>query len=220
MPVKEPVRFAGIGIDLDRRVGDRLFAGEYFNASLNDVPGYESALVQGLNTYVKPGMTVVVVGTGIGVTAVVAAKRAAPGGKVICFEGSRINVDRARVTAKRNGVADRLQVNYALIGPAIGVYHDDHSAPHVDLKDLPHCDLLELDCEGSEKQIIADLPFLPRHILVETHGMYGASTEEIAALLQQKGYAVTDLGLAEPRMGDVCAERDIRVLAAERSALI
>ncbi len=215
---QRPVRYAGIDTFLDRKFGDSIFAGEYYRNLHADIPGYEGALVEGLKTFVKPGMTVVVIGTGLGVTAVVAAKLTGPSGKVICYEASQINVDFARETVRRNGVASLVEVHYALIGPAIGVYHDDDAAPSVDINDLPDCDVLELDCEGSEKQIILNLPFSPRWILVETHGMYGAPTDEIANLLHERGYATRDLGFAEPRLAASCEANDIRVLAAEHRA--
>lgn len=214
LPVAQPVRLAGVATFRDRKYGDSLLAGPYYRAFLADVPDYEAALVKGLNMVVKPGMTIVVVGTGLGVTAVVAARLTGPDGKVICYEGSRLNVARAREAFRRNGVADCATVHHAIVGPAIGVYHDDASAPPVDLADLPRCDVLELDCEGSERQIITDLPFRPGHILVETHGVHGAPTEEIAELLRQQGYDTTDLGLAEPRESGLCERGDIRVLAA------
>lgn len=215
IPIEEPVRLAGIEIFRDRKYGDRIFTGKYYRDFLADVPEYEAALVKGMNMYVKPGMTVVVVGTGLGVTAVVAGKLTGPGGRVICYEGSELNAGLARETFRRNGVADYVTVQYALVGPAIGVYHGDNSAPSVALEDLPQCDVLELDCEGSEKQIISNLPFRPKYILVETHGVHGAPTAEIDDLLQQQGYATTDLGIAEPREAANCTEGDIRVLAAE-----
>jgi hypothetical protein len=215
IPFERPVRYAGVDIFRDRKLGDSIFAGKYYRNLHADIPGYEGALVEGLKTVVKPGMTVVVIGTGLGVTAVVAAKLTGPSGSVICYEASQINVERAREAVRRNGVASFVQVNYALVGPAIGVYHDDDAAPSVDIVDLPDCDVLELDCEGSEKQIILNLPFSPRWILVETHGMNGAPTDEIANLLHKRGYATRDLGVAEPRSAAWCEANDIHVLAAE-----
>jgi hypothetical protein len=218
MPVERPVRMAGVNIHRDRRYGDRFLTGPYFRAYVSDVPDYEAALVKGLHMVVRPGMTVVVVGTGLGVTAVVAARLAGPNGQVICYEGSRRNVASARETFRRNGVADRVTVHHAVVGPAIGVYHEDGSAPPVAVEDLPRCDVLELDCEGSEKQILTALPFHPGHILVETHGVHGAPTHEIDGLLRRRGYVTTDLGIAEPRLARNCEEGDVRVLAARLSA--
>lgn len=76
-------------------------------------------------------------------------------------------------------MSHQLEIRYGLVGPAIGVYHNDNAAPPVDIGNLPEYNLLELDCEGSEKYLISELLLHPKHIIVETHGVYGASTDEI-----------------------------------------
>jgi len=40
-----------------------------------------------------------------------------------------------------------------------------------------------LDCEGVELDILSELPYNPRSVVVETHGHYGAPTDEIKELL-------------------------------------
>src|SRR5262245_44490691 len=52
--------------------------------------------------------------------------------------------------------------------------------------------------------------FEPRVILVETHGLYGARTNLVALLLENRGYIVSDLGPAEHN--DHCEKLGIRVL--------
>jgi hypothetical protein len=77
--------------------------------------------------------------------------------------------------------------------------------------------VLELDCEGSEVEILRELTVQPRMILVETHGIYDAPTDLVASLLEKRGYIVSHRGLAEH--SDLCAKRDIRVLLGKRDAL-
>jgi hypothetical protein len=72
--------------------------------------------------------------------------------------------------------------------------------------------VLQLDCEGAEAEILRGLTTQPSIILVETHGLFGAPTESVASLLEERGYVVSDRGLAEPRLGDYCTSNDIRVL--------
>ena len=215
MPVREAVKYAGVQVALDRRYGDSVLVPRYYSEVLVDDPDYEEALVRGLNAYVKPGMTIVVIGGGVGVTAVIAAKLAGPQGEVICYEASKKNVASIRETARRNNVCNELKVHYGVVGPAISVYNDDHSAPTVEIADLPECDVLEMDCEGSEKQIISELTSYPKHILVETHGLFGAPTDEVETLLKQKGYETSDLGVAEPRASEYCIKHDIHVIAGQ-----
>ena len=74
--------------------------------------------------------------------------------------------------------------------------------------------MLELDCEGAEISIIANMTIRPRVILVEAHGVLGAPTADVRDLLVAKNYEVTDLGWAEPSRMEECVNGDIRVLAA------
>jgi hypothetical protein len=50
-------------------------------------PFYEFALLRGLKAVVEPGDTVIIVGGGLGVSSVVAAREAGPTGTVITYEG-------------------------------------------------------------------------------------------------------------------------------------
>jgi hypothetical protein len=181
------------------------------------VPEYEAALATGLRIHVKLGDRVVVVGGGIGVTATIAALEAGPDGSVECFEGAREGVSAIGQTAVANGVAGRLTVHHAVVARSISVYGEEPLGSVVNPADLPHCDVLELDCEGAEVDILQQMTIRPRVILVETHGVYGAPTELVSALLHQIGYHVTDLGAAEPRYKTLCDERDIRVVVGLRN---
>jgi Methyltransferase FkbM domain len=83
--------------------------------------------------------------------------------------------------------------------------------------ELPPCDVLELDCEGSEVGILRDMLIEPRIVAVETHGFLGAPTGDVRNVLENRGYQVSDLGFAEPRLETECAKRDIRVLVGKKS---
>ncbi|MFD2029627.1 hypothetical protein ACFSKM_03470 [Ancylobacter dichloromethanicus] len=137
---------------------------------------------------------------------------------MICFEGSKRQVDLIRGTIAINGLADRVTIRHAIVGPAIGVYGEAGAAASLSAADIPPCDVLELDCEGSEIDILQNLAFSPRIMLVETHGMYGASSELCEQLLEARGYRVATLGYAEPRVAAFCESNDIRILAGEAIA--
>lgn len=216
VPVKESLVYSGVKIDRDRRYGDAIFIPRYCEMFLSDKPEYEKALITALNKCVRPGMTVSIVGGGVGVTAVIAANLVGSSGAVSCYEASKKNCRRIQETAKKNGVGVGLKICHGLVGPPIGVYHEDYSAPSVSLDELEDIDVLELDCEGSEKHIIQNLKFLPRYIIVESHGVYGAPTVEIERLLVEKGYRTELVGLAEPSLEAECIENDVRVLLAEK----
>ena len=80
---------------------------------------------------------------------------------------------------------------FASVGEAIGVYSDGEVASVVAPKDLPECDILEMDCKGAERIILAGMTIRPRAIAVETHRVYRSPTEVVHEALEKLGYAVT-----------------------------
>jgi Methyltransferase FkbM domain len=123
--------------------------------------------------------------------------------------------DEGRGCRAANGVEHRPTVRHAVVGVAISVYgsEESQSSAVIDPADLPRCDVLELDCEGAEITILENMRIAPRSVLVETHGLHGATTGRVHKLLEDRNYDVVDLGWAEPRMVDDCKEHDIRILA-------
>jgi hypothetical protein len=61
IPIREPVRYAGIPICYDRKWGDRIVPTSWIREAV-DQPDYEVTLVAGLNETIKPGDVVVVIG--------------------------------------------------------------------------------------------------------------------------------------------------------------
>jgi hypothetical protein len=177
-----------------------------------DRPDYEAALVAGLSELVRPADNVVIVGAGLGVTAVIAALRAGPLGTIQCFEGSRRRVGCAQRTAARNKITN-ISVHHAVVARSSINYGSDVGIV-LPVSQLPPCDVLELDCEGAEVEILRGLAIQPRVILVETHGVYDAPTDLIASLLEKRGYVVSHRGLATP--DDNNAKNDIQVLAGQK----
>lgn len=214
LPARSPVLYGGVPI-ADRRVGDELLSSLYDPPLIDDLPGYEEALIAALKANVQSTDTVVIVGAGRGVTTVVAAS-AASEGNVKCFEGNLGGVRAARRVANLNGVLGRITLEHVVVGEAIGVYGNELATKVIAPVDLPKCDVLELDCEGSEIGILRDMLIEPRVVLVETHGFLGAPTKEVWKILEARGYAVQDMGWAEPRELDSCVKQDIRVLIGKK----
>jgi hypothetical protein len=211
IPFGKPIYYAGIPICHDRKWGDGIVPASWIPSGANsDQPDYEAGLLAGLAKTVESGDRVVIIGGGLGVTAVAAALRTGPTGNVRCFEGSQQHVRFVQRTAARNGVTN-IVVHHAVVEKAIDVYGSGGDVGRVfPSSQLPECNVLELDCEGAEVEILRELTISPRVILVETHGIYGAPTHETASLLEDRGYVVSDLGLAVH--DDYCKRNDIRVL--------
>jgi hypothetical protein len=211
LPDGEHILYAGVPVGC-RKIGDRVLPKLYNSPDVFDVPDYEQALVKALRTHVRSGDKVVVVGVGLGVTAVVAALMASEAGHVDCFEGDLHGVESVRRVARLNGVLQRITPHYAVVGEAIGVYGNAVASSIVHPSELPVCDVLELDCEGAEIAILREMVVKPRVIAVETHGFLGAPTTAVRTLLESRGYTVEDMGWAEPRLTSACEQNDIRVL--------
>ncbi|MHC3436922.1 hypothetical protein ACYJ1Y_02220 [Natrialbaceae archaeon A-gly3] len=154
-----------------------------------DRPGYERALIRAIRRTVSPGDHVVHVGGGFGVAAVESA-RASEGGRVVVFEGAREWAEKVSETASINGVGDVIDVRHGTVTEEANLKSDPGDARSVSPTDLPHCDVLVLDCEGAESTILEALSLRPRHIVVETHGWLGSPTDAIHARLQTSGYDV------------------------------
>lgn len=118
----------------------------------------------------QPGDRVVIVGGGDGATALTAAKKVGRTGSVTIYEGGDRAARQMGERLKMEGVAAICCVHHAIVGPEIDVYGGDASdALVVAPEDLPDCDILELDCEGSEIDILRTLRIRPRAIIVEIH---------------------------------------------------
>jgi hypothetical protein len=212
----KPVYYDGIPICHDRNWVDELIPRAWVPHGCADEPAYEPTLVAAMRDIVRSGDTVVIVGAGLGVTAVVSALCAGPSGIVQCFEASKQYVAFAQKTAARNKLSN-ISVHHAVVAKPIYVYGGGRDlGPIRSPSQLPSCDVLELDCEGAEVDILRQLTIQPRAIVIETHGLFGAPTELVRRLLEERGFVVSDRGWAEPDWGDYCSKNDMRVVVGTK----
>ena len=217
LPTIAQVKYSGIPISRERKVGDAKLPDFLIPYPLVDITDYERTLIDVLRSQVRIGDRVIIVGGGEGVTAVVAATAVGETGSVVCFEGNSWNVRKVKATAARNKMSNRLTVEHAIVGEAIAVYGvpEQHSTLVVSPAELPECDILELDCEGAERLILPNIAIRPRVIAVETHGVHGAPTRMVKEILEGLGYVVEDCGFAEPGLSEECESNDIRILVGK-----
>lgn len=165
----------------------------------------EAALRESLSDVVNEGDTVVIVGGGYGISTVVAAKHVGQSGEVIVFEGSSDQVETVTETIELNQVTNRVEVNHAVVGDfsdfAADAYGESREAVEVDPADLPACDVLELDCEGTEREILCNMNQRPRAIIVETHGFLDVPEEEVRTNLEQINYKVIERLVEDESLG-------------------
>lgn len=153
-------------------------------------PNYEDGLISGHEKYTRQGDSVVIIGGGFGVTAVRTSKIVGDTGEVTVFEGGAENVEKIRRVAKLNSL-DGISVRHVIIGQARKVDGDTTDAKIISPTNLPECDVLELDCEGAEIDVLNELDFLPRVVIVELHPwLYSDRPEKPIDLLEKLGYEI------------------------------
>lgn len=189
----------------------------YRPAALKDIPSYEDTLCKSLSKTVEEGDHVVVVGGGLGVTSIHAARLVSPYGQVTSFEASLERFKDLKWAVKANDQQEIVTPVHALVGKEVKVYGEKSSVKKISPADLPQCDALELDCEGAELMILDKMSVSPSTIIVETHGFRGASTLQVRSKLEGLGYKVENMGIAEPRIQSSCKEKDIRVLIGKKN---
>lgn len=216
LPDRGYVMYAGLPVGRARKAGDAGPLRRFLPPDLRDNPIYEHALMRGLRATVRPGDRVAVIGGGEGITAAHAALLAGERGSVLCYEGDGAGIGAVMRTARANGVAERMRCVHAVVGDNLGVFGTDLASTVMRPDELAECDVLEMDCEGSEVRILREMAIRPRAVVVETHGFAGAPTALTMAILRERGYHVEDLGLAEPK--EACIGRDEHVVLARLPA--
>ncbi|MDP3272195.1 FkbM family methyltransferase [Limnobacter sp.] len=212
LPPKEPILYHGIPVGIDRKFFDMKFP--TYKRFYADIPLYEAALIAGIKECIRHGDRVTIIGGGFGATVVFASLAAGKNGHVTCYEASASAIKTSRETVRRNLVSGQISFIHAIVCKAFNTYGSSNSEKVCSPSDIASCDVLELDCEGAELEILKGLTFRPRTILVETHGVYGSSTNEVTNQLIDMGYEVTNMGPAEPRIPEKCVEWDLMMLKA------
>lgn len=169
-----------------------LYLSSVFPAVWDRKPDREQGLVGAHEKLTREGDSVVIVGGGNAITTVRAADIVGDPGHVRVYEGGREAVENIHDVASWNGVADRCEITHAIVGEERDVYGGAVTdADLISPGELPACDVLELDCEGSEIDIIGHLEIEPRVLLVELHPYnFPESPDEVMAVLSEKGYRV------------------------------
>ncbi|WP_187367435.1 FkbM family methyltransferase [Haloferax sp. KTX1] len=162
---------------------------------------YERELIKAIRRGVNVGDTVTMIGGGNGVSSVSAAERVDQSGTIYIYEGSKKRIGIIKDVFDINDVSIRFEVFHGVVGPAICVEDDGHEAPRINPESLDECDVLGLDCEGSEVEILENIKISPRMIIVETHAQFDAPAELVREILYEKGYSITHEAIDDPTRG-------------------
>ena len=177
-------------------------------------PHYESGIVKGLESQARPGDTVTIVGGGWGVVTIRASQEVGPRGEVTTYEASKKQAEAVHESIEKNETKSEVNVCNEPVGDPVRVWGDETNGEVVDPGTLDACDVLILDCEGSEVEILTQMHMEPRVIIVETHGMYGSSSARIKRILHEDGYRVVGEAVADKALSEFCTTNDVHVITA------
>jgi hypothetical protein len=206
---KTEVRYNGVDVKQHRQFKSIVPWGEGQSR-----PNYESGLVGLIERFVQSGDEVAIIGGGWGVTAVRAAKKVGPSGRVHVYEGSISEVGKINETIQANNVENIVEVEHTIVGSKIALRGEMGDPRHISPDELPVCDVLELDCEGSEVEILEGLNISPRAILVESHGHQNAPSSHVRSILKEKGYTIQSEVVADEGVREKCLKDDIYAITA------
>jgi len=147
---------------------------------------YELHQCEMLELYAEPGDELLVVGGGIGLTAMVGAEL---GASVTVIEASLEVVQKCWANFSRNG-HDDIELVHGTVGEAQQAYPGELGEP-VDLASY-HPSVVEMDIEGAELEAIPMLPESVETLIVETHPMYLTPPSRVGELLSDEGWAIVD----------------------------
>jgi len=150
-----------------------------------DDPHYEQNSISAIRKYVKQGHRVTIIGGGYGVTGIVAMEK---GGLVTLIEPSKKRVENILKTWNEHNMDGKIIQGY--VGAPLNIWGEMEGAEKIEV--IPECDVLELDCEGGEKEVLFNLSINPEIIIVESHGHLGSPSFLVKELLNRKGYIIID----------------------------
>jgi hypothetical protein len=116
-------------------------------------------------------------------------------GTVTTFEANSDMLATLRRTVEVNRVADLVTLIHAAIGPVSGHAEDVFGVAvgeQLDPIDIASCDVLELDCEGSELDVLRGIECRPRTIIVETHEPLDVPSAAVRSPLEKVNYQIVN----------------------------
>lgn len=169
-------------------------------------PDVKAAQTDAIETYVGPEDHVVMLGGGWGVTAVHAAIQCSTLTIVEAAEQRCAEVEDT-LALNDTGAYGDIDIRHRTVGHPIDVWGAENESLAV--SELPECDFLECDVEGSELSIIPALEIEPDVISLECHPDASATESWGRNALRKIGYEVVDR--SEQERGNaivLIAERD------------
>jgi len=180
----------GVTVPVDKRILSRHVPFYQHPLPTKDDPTYEHIEAEAIKTYSHRGDNVVIIGGGLGVTAVIASRETS--GIINVFEQSEETYEILRGTVDHNDHPGEIKIHHTAVGKIGG--SNFSRQPPTDIErtapsNLPDADLYEMDCEGAETTILEQMEIRPQRLLIETHSNH----EEVTDLLQNMGYQILEI---------------------------
>lgn len=184
---------------------------------------YEPAVWRQVMTEVRPGDVFVDVGAFVGLYTLAVVRRVEKGGQVFAFEPDVLNYELLREHCRINTVSSSVVAENKAVGSKVGqvgfaggrglesrIETEESAAQVVDMVTLDSyfggrkIDILKIDVEGFEQAVLegaaallSDQSRRPRAIFIEVHpfawSISGATSDGLLALLQSRGYSISQL---------------------------
>jgi hypothetical protein len=118
----------------------------------------------------NPDYKILAVGVGSGISLIHNCSKNSKNANYVAIEASANQIELATNNALLNNVdLDKFTIHQGYVGIPTGVYKSDSiTYKHLDIN-LFDFDVLELDCEGSEIEILESMTAMPKYIIVEMH---------------------------------------------------
>lgn len=134
---------------------------------------------------------ILAVGVGSGISLIHNCAKPRSKRSFIGIDGSIEQIEIAKANAELNGIDfSKFELIEGYAGLPMNVYgeYNQQSKKNIDINKM-RFDVLELDCEGSEIEILRNLTVHPRHIIVEMHPMFrDFNIDEFLEDMENKGY--------------------------------
>jgi len=122
-----------------------------------------------IKDFVKEGDSVTVIGAGFGQTSIEILNQVGENGSLTAYEGDLASVKSFEQTIQHYGFEGRVTIHHAIVGDPYKLAGGGLEGNVVNPNELENCDVLEMDCEGSELDILKELSIRPRCMIIEQH---------------------------------------------------
>jgi hypothetical protein len=157
---------------------------------------YELGILLSHDNIYREEDVILAVGLGNGVSLIHNCKKNRNTNSFIGIDGSLEQIEISKANAKLNGVeSSKFTLIEGYVGDPYNIYgkKNEQSTKKIDINEFKF-DVLELDCEGSEIEILSNLIVRPRHIIVEMHPMYrDIDIDDFLQSMNNKGYKIANI---------------------------